>query len=85
MTYFNNDIQYGAKYILKRFLDIILAIIGMVIFSPLYLIIIYIYLLDGSETIIKQDRVGLHGRQFKMYKFRTMKKGSPKREKSWKN
>ena len=79
LTYFNNDIQYGAKYILKRFLDIILAIIGMVIFSPLYLaIIIYIYLLDGSETIIKQDRVGLHGRQFKMYKFRTMKKGSHK-------
>lgn len=79
LTYFNNDIQYGAKYILKRFLDIILAIIGIVIFSPLYLaIIIYIYLLDGSETIIKQDRVGLHGRQFKMYKFRTMKKGSHK-------
>ena len=26
--------------------------------------------------IIKQDRVGLHGKHFKMYKFRTMKKGS---------
>ena len=38
----------------------------------------YIYILDGSETIIKQDRVGLHGEQFKMYKFRTMKKGSHK-------
>ena len=77
LTYFNNDIQYGSKYILKRFLDIILAVIGIILFSPLYVvIIIYIYFLDGSETIIKQDRVGLHGRQFKMYKFRTMKKGS---------
>ena len=79
LTYFNNDIQYGSKYILKRFLDIILAVIGIILFSPLYLLImIYIYFLDGSETIIKQDRVGLHGRQFKMYKFRTMKKGSHK-------
>ena len=79
LTYFNNDIQYGSKYILKRFLDIILAFIGIILFSPLYLVImIYIYFLDGSETIIKQDRVGLHGRQFKMYKFRTMKKGSHK-------
>ena len=77
LTYFNNDIQYGSKYILKRFLDIILAVIGIILCSPLYLVImIYIYFLDGSETIIKQDRVGLHGRQFKMYKFRTMKKGS---------
>ena len=79
LTYFNNDIQYGSKYILKRFLDITLAVIGIILFSPLYLVImIYIYFLDGSETIIKQDRVGLHGRQFKMYKFRTMKKGSHK-------
>ena len=79
LTYFNNDIQYGSKYILKRLLDIILAFTGIVLLSPLYLvIIIYIYFLDGSETIIKQDRVGLHGRQFKMYKFRTMKKGSHK-------
>ena len=79
LTYFNNDIQYGSKYILKRFLDLILAVIGIILFSPLYLVImIYIYFLDGSETIIKQDRVGLHGRQFKMYKFRTMKKGSHK-------
>ena len=79
LTYFNNDIQYGSKYILKRLQDIALSIIGVIIFSPLYVLIsLYIYILDGSETIIKQDRVGLHGEQFKMYKFRTMKKGSHK-------
>ena len=77
LTYFNNDIQYGSKYILKRLLDIVVSIASITIFFPLYIgIIIYIYFLDGSETIIKQDRVGLHGEQFKMYKFRTMKKGS---------
>ena len=82
LTYFNNDIQYGSKYILKRVLDITLSLIAIIIFSPLYIFIYsYIYFLDGSEVIIKQDRVGLHGRHFKMYKFRTMKKGSHKMRK----
>tara|TARA_B100000945_G_C20380335_1_gene596877 strand:+ start:235 stop:1557 length:1323 start_codon:yes stop_codon:yes gene_type:complete len=77
LTYFNNDIQYGSKYILKRVIDIIISIFGIILFSPIFLsIYIYIYLLDGSEVIIKQNRVGLHGKQFKMYKFRTMKKDS---------
>ena len=77
LTYFNNDIQYGSKYIIKRFIDIVVSIISITVFLPLYIgIMVYIYFLDGSETIIKQDRVGLHGEQFKMYKFRTMKKGS---------
>ena len=77
LTYFNNDIQYGSKYILKRFLDIILSIFAIVLFLPFFVFIyVYIFFLDGSESIIKQDRVGLHGKQFKMYKFRTMKKDS---------
>ena len=37
------------------------------------LITIYIFYLDGSPAIIKQNRVGLHGNKFTMYKFRTMK------------
>ena len=35
LTYFNNDIQYGSKYILKRSLDIMLSIFGLVFLSPL--------------------------------------------------
>ena len=77
LTYFNNDIQYGSKYILKRVIDIFISFFGIIIFSPIFLFIyLYIYFLDGSEVIIKQNRVGLHGKQFKMYKFRTMKKDS---------
>jgi len=77
LTYFNNDIQYGSKYILKRLLDIFLSIFGIVLFSAFFVVIyFYIYFLDGSESIIRQDRVGLHGKQFKMYKFRTMRKDS---------
>ncbi|MDC3103609.1 sugar transferase [Acidimicrobiaceae bacterium] len=78
-TYFNNDIQYGAKYIIKRFLDIALSIFGIIIFLPIMLIIaIYIAVLDGFPFFIKQKRVGLHGEIFNMYKFRTMRKDSHK-------
>ena len=77
MTYINNDIQYGSRYIVKRLIDIFVALFGIIIFSPIFLIIsIYILLKDGRPLVIKQNRVGLHGKPFKMYKFRTMKKNS---------
>ena len=77
LTYFNNDIQYGSKYILKRLLDIVLTIILLIVLSPVFLFVyLYLLFLDGSNVILKQNRVGLHGKQFKMYKFRTMKKDS---------
>jgi len=82
-TYFNNDIQYGAKYIIKRFLDIALSTIGIIIFLPIMLIIsMYIVVLDGFPFFIKQKRVGLHGEMFNMYKFRTMRKDSHKMRES---
>ncbi|MDA8922814.1 sugar transferase [Acidimicrobiia bacterium] len=74
LNYFNNDIQYGSKYIIKRVLDISLSVFGILIFSPILIgIYIYIRIVDGGPSVIKQNRVGLHGKQFKMYKFRTMK------------
>ena len=77
LTYFNNDIQYGSKYILKRFIDIFLSLFGLFILSPIFLFIyLYISIIDGGKPVIQQNRVGLHGKQFKMYKFRTMKKNS---------
>ena len=77
LTYFNNDIQYGSKYILKRVLDIVISLMALVLLFPLILLIyLYIGYLDGFPTVIKQNRVGLHGNHFNMYKFRTMKQGS---------
>jgi lipopolysaccharide/colanic/teichoic acid biosynthesis glycosyltransferase len=76
-TYFNNDIQYGAKYILKRILDIVLSLFGLVIFSPIMLFLaLYIGIVDGFPFYVVQKRVGLHGEIFNMYKFRSMKKDS---------
>ncbi len=77
LTYFNNDIQYGSKYILKRLIDIIISVLAISLLSPIFLLIyLYIYILDGSNVVIQQNRVGLHGKQFNMLKFRTMKKDS---------
>jgi lipopolysaccharide/colanic/teichoic acid biosynthesis glycosyltransferase len=82
-TYFNNDIQYGAKYILKRIIDIVLSIFGLIIFMPIILLLsIYILSIDGYPFFVKQKRVGLHGQVFDMYKFRTMHKNSHKQRAS---
>ena len=74
VIYINNDIQYGSKYILKRFLDITLTIL---LFPILILVIIFssIFILfsAGGPVFIKQTRVGLHGSEFSMFKLRTMK------------
>lgn len=75
--YINNDIQYGSRYISKRILDIFLIILFSVIFVPILIFsIITIVILDGFPAVIKQTRVGLHGKTFNMYKLRTMKKNS---------
>lgn len=73
LTYFNNDIQYGSKYILKRFIDITLSIILLLALLPLFLVVsVFITVRDGYPFIISQNRIGLHGKSFNMYKFRTM-------------
>ena len=77
LTYFNNDIQYGSKYILKRALDVFIALIMVVLLFPIYTFVaFFIILKDGFPFLIKQNRVGLHGKLFQMYKFRTMKNDS---------
>ena len=77
LTYFNNDIQYGSKYIIKRSIDILLSSILILVLMPI-LLIVYLFIIskESRPALIQQDRVGLHGKVFKMYKFRTMKKNS---------
>ena len=71
--YFNNDIQYGAQYILKRIFDIIVSILLIILFLPLLIFSAFLILKrDSRPALIKQNRIGLHGKKFQMYKFRTM-------------
>lgn len=58
---------------LKRCLDIVLAVGGMIVFSPLYLVIwVMIKLEDHGPAIFSQERIGYKGRPFIIYKFRSM-------------
>lgn len=60
------------KYI-KRLLDVILSGLGIVILSPIYLIIaIVVRIQMGSPVLFSQERIGLNEEIFKLYKFRTM-------------
>lgn len=60
--------------LIKRILDIIISVMGLIILSPLLLFIgLAVLILHGSPIIFKQTRPGLHGKPFTIYKFRTMK------------
>lgn len=58
----------------KRFTDILVSVLCLVLFSPLFAIIsLAIKWEDGLPIIYKQERIGLHGKPFFIYKFRSMK------------
>ena len=58
----------------KRLIDLFVAIICLIIFSPLMLICyIAVKHEDGGPAIFKQERIGLFGRPFTIYKFRSMR------------
>lgn len=59
---------------IKRLTDLCIAAFCLIIFSPLYIICyIAVKLEDGGPAIFKQERIGLHGKPFNIYKFRSMK------------
>ena len=63
----------SAVTMAKRLFDITFSIIGLLIFSPLYLIIFLgIKLSCEGPVIFKQERIGKNGKPFYIYKFRTM-------------
>lgn len=61
------------KKFLKRFFDIIISLFGLIILSPIILIVaILVRIKLGSPIIFKQERPGKGERIFKLYKFRSM-------------
>ena len=61
------------RHFFKRFLDVILSAMALIILSPIYLIVaIYVAVTMGLPVLFGQERTGLKGKTFKMYKFRSM-------------
>lgn len=58
---------------LQRVVDVILSLTGMILLSPLLVLLVVLIRLESKgKAIYKQQRVGLNGRVFTLYKFRSM-------------
>ena len=58
---------------IKRGIDVIVALLAIVLFAPVFLVTaLAIYIEDGAPVFFIQERNGLHGKIFRMYKFRSM-------------
>lgn len=73
------------NWVTKRAVDIIGALAGIILSSPVMLIAaLAVRFTSRGPIIFKQERVGLHNKTFKMYKFRTMEMQKPSAEqKGW--
>ncbi len=71
-----------SNMVIKRIIDIIGSLFGIIITSPIMLICaILVKATSPGPIIFKQERVGLHNKAFHMYKFRSMAIQAPKEEK----
>ena len=67
------DLMPAWQMSLKRIIDIVTSLLGMLVLSPVYLVVaIGVKATSRGPVIYSQPRVGLHGHPFKMYKFRSM-------------
>lgn len=72
-----NDFQFVEKPIysfFKRLFDIVASAVAIILFSPVFLVVMVVILCDDKkgQLIFVQKRCGKNGKEFKLYKFRTM-------------
>ena len=61
-------------FLIKRSFDILVSLLGLIILSPLELVLALLVRLNlGSPVLFRQERPGLHERIFYLYKFRSMR------------
>lgn len=59
---------------IKRGVDIVLSFVSLIVFSfPILIIYLCVKLEDGGDALFKQERIGLNGKPFTLYKFRSMR------------
>lgn len=72
------DAMSGFERFLKRLFDFMAAFCGIVVLSPVFVIIYVAIWVTGGNAVYKQERVGYKGKPFTIYKFRTMKMNAEK-------
>jgi len=80
---YNVDMLSKLQHDLKRFLDILISSVALIILTPIFLVIaLRILIHDGPPVLFSQKRIGLNKRPFKMFKFRTMVRDAEKMQAS---
>jgi undecaprenyl-phosphate galactose phosphotransferase len=59
--------------VLKRGMDLLIAILALVLLAPLFVMIAVLLRLEGGPALFTQLRVGRNGQRFKLFKFRSMR------------
>lgn len=75
------NIHRGGVYevVIKRFLDVVLSFGGLIILSPVFLVLsVWIFCDDPGPIFFTQKRVGKNKQYFKLHKFRSMKISTPR-------
>lgn len=73
------DVSDNKYRYVKRALDISLSAVGLIVLLiPFVLVMLAVFIDDPGKPFFRQYRVGLNGKRFRLIKFRTMKKETPK-------
>ena len=66
------------KNVIKRMIDFVLSFLGIIILSPVFVIVgVLIYIDDPGPVLFKQKRIGKNKKAFWLHKFRSMKMNTP--------
>jgi Undecaprenyl-phosphate glucose phosphotransferase len=66
--------HFGLNVVVKRAMDIILSLLGLIVLSPVMLVIaLLVKLTSPGPILFRQERCGLNGKPFQMLKFRSMR------------
>lgn len=75
-----SSISFQNKIALKRFFDIVASGIGLLVLSPLFVLMALWIKCDSKGPVFyRQTRVGRHGKDFRLFKFRSMRVGSDRK------
>jgi exopolysaccharide biosynthesis polyprenyl glycosylphosphotransferase len=76
VTLFRSPLSNAARFV-KRASDLLIALLALIVLGPLWLLVALLIKLDSRGPVFyQQERVGMDGRVFLFYKFRTMRAGT---------